>query len=322
MIPISPGAPSAKRYRDEVSEPLATSTRTSGKRSLIRSRISFPDTTSSRDHSCPESSGMNSMNRIFTSYSRANAAKSATSSSLWPRTITALILIGSSPAFFARPLLASIDRHGVNESHLHVVLTRKRSEIGDLVFVMATHDHRIDFDRLESRFLRSVDSGKHFVQHIDAGHVFENISLQTVETDRDPIEPGVLKTLRTFRQVVSVGGQREITKTGTLQSRKLLDNRFDIAAQHGFAAGEPELFNTQRHKYLADVVDLFVREHLLFRRDRRFTVRKTIETAEVTTVRQRHTQVANRAVIGIGQHAVMIPVGDHGLHGWVTYFRR
>src|SRR6185369_5268038 len=165
---------------------------------------------------------------------------------------------------------------------------------------MIAHDNRMDLYRLESRFLRSVDSGKHFIEHINASHTFENIPFQTVETDRDAIEPSILQTLRTFREIVAVGCKREVTKTGTLQPRELSNNCFDIAAQHGFAAGEPELFNTQRHEYLAHVIDLFVREHLLFRRDRRFTVRKTIETTEVTTVRQRHTQVANRAVIGIG----------------------
>ena len=36
MMPISPGAPSAKRQREEVSEPRRTSAGTSGKRSLMR----------------------------------------------------------------------------------------------------------------------------------------------------------------------------------------------------------------------------------------------------------------------------------------------
>src|SRR6185369_7109758 len=102
---------------------------------------------------------------------------------------------------------------------------------------MAAHDNGIDLYRLESRFLRGIDSGKHLVQHVNASHPFKDISFQTVETDRDAIESGIFQTLRSFREVIAVGCKGEVAKTGTLQSRELLNNRFDIAAQHRFAAG-------------------------------------------------------------------------------------
>src|ERR1043165_672129 len=109
-----------------------------------------------------------------------------------------------------------IERHEFDEPHLHIVLTRKRSEVGNLVFVMPSDDNGIDLDRLESRFLCSIDSGKHFVQHIDARHTFEHISFQTVETDRDAIEPRLFQTLRTFWEIVAIGRKRKVAKSGTL----------------------------------------------------------------------------------------------------------
>src|ERR1044072_9626171 len=83
-----------------------------------------------------------------------------------------------------------IQRHECDVAHLHVVLARKRSEVGNLVFVMAAHDNGIDLYRLEPSLLRGIDSGEHFIQHVHARHTLEDISFQTVETKRDAIESG------------------------------------------------------------------------------------------------------------------------------------
>jgi hypothetical protein len=92
------------------------------------------------------------------------------------------------------------------------------------------------------------------------------------------------------------------SRSPELLSRELPNDRLDIAAQHGLAAGQPQLFDAQRHEYLANVINLFVREHLLFGRDRRLAVRQAVETTEVTPIRQRNAQVANGTVVRISQH--------------------
>src|SRR5215213_9980548 len=102
--------------------------------------------------------------------------------------------------------------------------------------------------------------------------------------------------------------------SGSLQARKLLDDGFDIAAQHRLAACQTELLDAQADKYLANVVDLFIREHLLFRGDGRLAVRQAVETTKVTAVREGHAQVANRTVVRITQkivvHETIIPCDD------------
>src|SRR4051812_48483305 len=98
-----------------------------------------------------------------------------------------------------------IEWHEFNKAHLDIVFTGKRREVGNLIFVMAAHDYRIDLYRFELCFFGCGDSGKNFVQYVDAGHAFENISLQAVETDRDAIKSGILQTLRAFRKIVAVG---------------------------------------------------------------------------------------------------------------------
>ena len=84
-----------------------------------------------------------------------------------------------------------IQRHEFDIAHLHVVLARKRSEVCNLVFVMTAHDHSIDLYRFEFGRLRGCDSGQHLVQHVNARHPLENVTLQTIKTDRDAVEASV-----------------------------------------------------------------------------------------------------------------------------------
>ena len=90
------------------------------------------------------------------------------------------------------------------------------------------------------------------------------------------------------------------------QLREFLDDRLDVAAHHRLAASQTDLLNAQRDKDVADVFDLFVGEHLLFRRNGRLAVRQAIETTKIAAVGQRHAQIAYRPVVGIfedGGHA-------------------
>src|ERR1051326_809958 len=64
---------------------------------------------------------------------------------------------------FARPLVSGIQRHELDESHLHIVFTRERGEIRDFILVVTTHNHRIDLYRLEFRSLRRRDSSQNLV---------------------------------------------------------------------------------------------------------------------------------------------------------------
>src|SRR5687768_18140934 len=76
---------------------------------------------------------------------------------------------------------------------------------------MTADNHSVDFDRFEYRVFCGGDSRQHFFQHVYARHLFEHVSFQTVETNRDAIESCLLQTAR------AVGRSEE--HTSELQSR-------------------------------------------------------------------------------------------------------
>ncbi len=197
--------------------------------------------------------------------------------------------------------MPGIKWHELDESHLHIVLTRERSEVGDFIFVVTTHNHCVDLYRFEVGRLRSGDSRQHLVQHINASHPLENVTFQTIKTNRHAVQSGVFQTLRALRQVVTIRREREILKPARLQPSKLANDRLDIATQHRLAAGQTDLLNTQTHENVAHVLNLFVREHLFFGRDRRLTVRQAVKTTEITAIGQRHAQIANRPIVRVAQ---------------------
>ena len=84
-----------------------------------------------------------------------------------------------------------------------------------------------------------------------------------------------------------------------LQLRELKNDLLDVAAHHRLAAGQTNFLNPEFDKNIAGVFDLFVREHLLFRRNRRLAMRQAIKAAEITAVSERHAQVANRSIVGV-----------------------
>ncbi len=199
--------------------------------------------------------------------------------------------------------MAGIQRHEFDEAHLDVMLARERGKVCHFVFVVTAHDYRVDFDRLKLRILCRFDSLKYAIQNIDAGHLPENVALQTIQTDRDAIESCLLQTSRAIGKKITVGRESKIEQAFQFQLCQFTDDRLNIAAHHWFAAGQTNLFNSQLNKNVADVFNLFVREHLLFRRNRRLAVRQTIEAAKVAAIGQRHAQIANRAVIRVSEVA-------------------
>src|SRR2546425_6677129 len=111
-----------------------------------------------------------------------------------------------------------------------------------------------------------------------------------------------------MRQKVSVCRQRKIFQSPTFQLRQLKNDLLDVATHHGFAAGQSNLLNAQLNKNIAGVLDLFVREHLLFWRDWWLAMRQAIKAAEVAAVCQRDAQIANRSVVRVSQNSGHCPL--------------
>src|SRR5438105_2109882 len=177
------------------------------------------------------------------------------------------------------------------------MLARERCEICDLIFVVTAHDDGVYLDWLQAGPLCGFDSGQHAIQDIYAGHLLEDIALQTVQTDGNPIQSRVLHALRAIRKKITVRGQREISQTFRFEGRQLTDDYFNVLAHHRLAAGQTDLFDAQLDEDVAHVLDLFVREHLLFRSNWRLTVRQAVEAAKITAISQRNAQIADGTVV-------------------------
>src|SRR5215813_4372216 len=102
-----------------------------------------------------------------------------------------------------------------------------------------------------------------------------------------------------MRQKIAVGCQREIAQAFLFQLRELEDDLLDLAPHHRLAARQADLFNAQFDEDVAGIFNLFVSEHRFFWSDGRLAMRQAIEAAKVTTVRKRHTQIANGPVVRI-----------------------
>ena len=134
MRPISP-RPSTKRKRSAGARPGPRSTARSGHSAEIVRWTSSPETSWWRAQAPCASRGMNSMNRTTRPVSRANFAKSRTSSSFCPLSSTTLTLSGVRPAASAASMAAStvaswprrrIEPKRSARSESQLMLTRRR----------------------------------------------------------------------------------------------------------------------------------------------------------------------------------------------------
>src|SRR5437764_7053490 len=178
------------------------------------------------------------------------------------------------------------------------MLARERSEIRDLIFVVPAHDDGVDFNRRQMRLLRRFDSFEHTVEHVNARHPLEYVALQAVYTDRDAVKSCRFQNASASGQEITVSRQRQIVQA-RLERREFADNDLDVAAHHRLAARQTNLFDAERDEDFRDVLNLFIREHLLFRRDGRLTVRQAIKAAKIAAIRQRHAQIAYLSAIRI-----------------------
>src|SRR4051795_2244536 len=88
------------------------------------------------------------------------------------------------------PVVPGIQWHELNKAHFHIVLTRERGEVTDLIFIVTADDDCVDLYRLQTRSLGGCNSGEHSIENINSGHLPKHITLETIETNRDAIQSG------------------------------------------------------------------------------------------------------------------------------------
>ena len=198
-------------------------------------------------------------------------------------------------------------------------------QIEDRVIVDPLLHDGIDLDRREARRLGRRDPGQHFVEVAAiAAHRAEHLAIETVEADRDAVQPGGGQPARDRRQQHRIGRQREVFDAVDLAQAS--DQIVDVLVQQRFPAGQAQLGDAEPHGDPRDAHDLVVAEPLGAREELivRVILRRghAVRAAEVALVQQRDSQVAQRppeTVPGIARrrcrrvaHGVILPESAAG----------
>jgi len=167
-------------------------------------------------------------------------------------------------------------------------------DVGDFVLVRALHDDRVDLDRAEAGFGSGVDAFEHLADtEAKAGDAAEDVVVQRLDADRDPVEAGFGKGLRLLRQQGAIRRQRQV-----LDSRhrgQEPDQILDVPTQQRLAARQPQLADTKANEQSDQALDLLERHQLLPGQEPVLPVGRHAEgAAEVATIDDRDAQVAHR----------------------------
>ena len=82
-------------------------------------------------------------------------------------------------------MAGGVERHELDEPHLHAVVATVAGQVDNLIVVHATLDHGIDLDRREAGLLGRLDAVEHPLQLVTLGHPMELLAHERVEADVD-----------------------------------------------------------------------------------------------------------------------------------------
>ena len=195
------------------------------------------------------------------------------------------------------------ERHHLDERKLHAAPVRPLQQGWKFVLVHAFERHRVDLD-LQSSCLRGIDPGQDLVQLTPARDGAELVGIERVERDVDAFDAAARELARIFRQLRTVGGERELVERS---AREMAGERGDeghYAAPHQrLAASEPELPDAARDKGAAQPIEFFKREQVGLGQERH-VLRHAIDAAKIAAVRHRHAQIGDRPPEGVDQRSV------------------
>ena len=88
------------------------------------------------------------------------------------------------------PAATGIEWHPLDEAHLDAPFPAERGEVDELVVVDAAHHDGVDLHRVEAGFAGRGDAVEHPRQLVAPGHRREALTVERVEADVDPAQPG------------------------------------------------------------------------------------------------------------------------------------
>ncbi|EWS63543.1 hypothetical protein Y695_03225 [Hydrogenophaga sp. T4] len=216
--------------------------------------------------------------------------------------------LGARHHFVHAPAVGGADVHEFDEAQHDAGAFEMARHGQDLMLVGTTLDHHVDLDRAQARGLRGFDAAQH-VGHreIDIVHGAEDGVVQTVQADRDALQPGVFEGLRLALQQRSVGGERDVQREAfdCAQCSELSDEDFKVLAQQGLTASEADLLHAVGHKLARHARDFLEGQQRVVRQVGVVLVEDflghAVAATEVAAVGDADAQIPQRAAQGIAQ---------------------
>ena len=106
--------------------------------------------------------------------------------------------------------MARVERHEFDEPKAEGVFTCKPCEIDKLIVIPPADDHGVDLDGREPVGPTGLDRLENIRQSVRARDLPEPLAIKAVETDRDPVDPGLPEFGRVASEKVAVSRQGEV----------------------------------------------------------------------------------------------------------------
>jgi hypothetical protein len=201
--------------------------------------------------------------------------------------------------FFTLPRIVGIERHELDEPDFDSHLAREMPEGNDLVLRQAADGDSVHLDRVESGGLGGLDAGDHLFVTLPTSDFFELFRVERIETDVDSPQAGGKQLGRLIGQQNAVCRQADIVDA--LDRRQLLDENRQVAADEGFAPGEANLSETQRHGDAHEPLDLFEGEQLAAIHELHVLGRHAVKAADIAAISDADPQICVHAAEGVDQ---------------------
>ena len=160
------------------------------------------------------------------------------------------------------PCSVRVERHELDEPD-HP--SRTAGEVGerkDLVIVLTTQEHDVDFERSQSCLLGRVHGTEDSGQLPPAADGTKPVGAQGITADVDPSEPSRSQFLRHARQLHAIGGQGQVVKSDSTEPG---DEAGQTSSDKRLAAGDADAGHTALTCHPGQPGDLIEREQIVTR---------------------------------------------------------
>ena len=184
----------------------------------------------------------------------------------------------------------AVERHVLDEAHVHVAAPREGDEALDLVLAAREQDG-VDLDRGKAGGEGGVEAGQRVGQAGAAGELAVAARVEAVDAHVDALQAGGTQLARAGGEQDAVGREREIGDT--VDGRQALDEADEALAHEWLAPRDPHPRDTGGHGALGERQELLVGEDLVVRARSDALGRHAVDTAQVAPVGDRETQIVD-----------------------------